>query len=229
MPTYYGPLDVSSSGAALQTSILTSDQAIRTRWGNIRNVNSGSFGEMNYAGNTRSNDYSTTTPTTTNGNFAYTGSGSLAGADQGFLSPNLFNTSIPAGEWTFQMDVTTQNATGGSTRFTGYLFVAVLGIAGFLSVTNIPAYSDAALTTSIRPTTNTVNSTENNTATYSTTFYCDSVNITNGYLFFQVWNEIVTSTTQRVALDLEDNPNNFNDIGVALIAPDPRRRVFVIS
>ena len=109
------------------------------------------------------------------------------------------------------------------------MFVATLGGGGALTTTNIPAYSDAALTTSVRPTTNTVNSSNNNIATYSTTFYCDSVNITDGYLFFQVWNEIVTSTNQRVELELVANPNNFNDVGVALTTPDPRRRVFVIS
>jgi len=229
MPTYYGPLDVNGNGAALQTSILTANQGIRTRWGNIRNVSAGEFGDMRYGSNTRANNYSTTTPTTTNGNFSYNTSGGVSGAEQGFLTPNIVNTSIPAGEWTFQMDVTVDRDTGGSTRFTGYLFVATLGGNGQLIPTNIPAYSDAALTTSVRPTTNTVNSTNNNTATYSTTFYCDSVNITDGYLFFQVWNEIVTSTSRRVSLDLEDNPNNFNDVGVALITPDSRRRVFVIS
>jgi hypothetical protein len=176
--------------------------------------------------------YSSTAPTTSNGNFAF---GTISGqvqAQGGFITPPITGT-IPSGQWSFQIDIDISR-TGGSTRFVGFLFKCddeTASSSGNLTATAIPMYSNASLNGQYisAPVSNTVNSTNGTITTYTITWYCDSVSLNNEHLYFQLWNEIVTATSQRVTLEYVSDPNNFNDVGVALITPDARRRVFVIS
>ncbi len=227
MAIWYGDAgsdNTTNSGGALTSSIQTTDSGIDTRW-RIFRQSTNQYGAMDH--DATQGSFSSTTPTTSNGDFSFGTISSQVQANQGYITPPITGT-IPAGQWTFQLDIT-DNDIGGAVRFVGFLFKCsdeTASSSGTLTATHIQEYSNSGLTTTTTPTTNSITA-ANSTQTASTSFYCDAVTLSSEHLFFQLWCQI--TSTGRTNFKVETDPTAFNDIGVALITPDPKRRIFVIS
>jgi len=194
--------------------------------------------------------FTSTVPTTTNGNFTYTQGASTGEVRpvQGFCSLPSDGTyrSIPSGQWTINQEITNRRNGGSAGKFVYCPFKIDVGLLEtgtntFASAgrTPIPMYSDAALTTSISNVVESSEATSIGTTAQncSTTFYTDRVLFDNEILFIQVWWKVTTSNTNSISsrlyyanggnvsfvrADYEEAPFNIE-------SPDFKRKRFVIS
>ena len=233
--------DAYNSGA-LQTAVQTGNSnQLSTGW-DTRRENAGQYSpQINRERQTR-NTFTSTTPTTTNGNFGYTTDPGVVQPEQGFITPAFDALNLPSGQWTINQEIRTSSSSGNSAgRFVYFLFKvpSPATSSGTFSATAIPMYSDAALTTQISgPVQSSVATSIGTTAQKCSTTFCTDRNFLDiEHFYLQVWWEITTRNNNRNSAEIY-YANGSSSTGTSLTytndpfnieSPDFRRKRFVIS
>lgn len=231
-------------GGALQTAVQTGNSSeVNTGW-NTRRVNSGNYSQQINGQRSGTGTFSSTTPSTTNGNFNYTVTNGVVSVTQGFITPSFDALNLPSGQWTINQEIRTEitnrNAAG---RFVYFLFKvgSPATSSGTFSATAIPMYSDAALTSQISgPVTSSEATNIGSTAqNCSTTFYTDRIFLELEHFYLQVWWEITNRENNRQgsriyyangASGQDDNVTlSYNNDPFNVESPNFKRKRFVIS
>lgn len=229
---------------ALQTGVQTGNSSENATGWNTRRQNSGEYSLQINGTRQGQNSFSSTTPTTTNGNFNYTVTNGVVSVTQGFITPSFDALNLPSGQWTINQEIRTESNSGGAAgRFVYFLFKvpSPATSSGTFSATAIPMYSDAALTTQISGPVQSSEATSIGTTAQncSTTFYTDRIFLEVEHFYLQVWWEITNRVTSRnsariyyangatgiddeVTLAYTNDPFNIE-------SPEFKRKRFVIS
>jgi len=235
--------DAYDSGA-LQTGFPGNSSENPTGW-NTRRINAGQYSPQINGDRNGTGSFTSTTPTTTNGDFDYTVTNGIVSVTQGFITPVFNALNLPSGQWTINQEIRTQNSTGSAAgRFVYFLFKvpSPATSSGTFSATAIPMYSDAALTTQISGPVQSSEATNigSTAQNCSTTFYTDRTLLELEHFYLQVWWEITNrengGNSSRVyyangATSLSGNQAtlSYTFAPFNIESPDFKRKRFVIS
>jgi len=233
-------------GGALQTAVQTGNSSENWTGWNTRKENAGQYSPQINGSRNSTGSFTSTTPTTTNGDFGYTVTNGIVSVIQGFITPVFDALNLPSGQWTINQEIRTQSQSGGAAgRFVYFLFKvpSPATSSGSFSATAIPMYSDAALTSQISGPVQSSEATSIGTTAQncSTTFYTDRIFLDLEHFYLQVWWEITnretntnasrlyyangaTQTSQGTTTTLSYTNDPFN-----IESPDFKRKRFVIS
>lgn len=233
--------DAYDSGA-LQTGVQTGNTGENATGWNTRRENAGQYSPQINGVEQGRPTFTSTTPTTTNGNFDYTVTNSVVSVTQGFITPIFDALNLPSGQWTINQEIRTEDTSGNSAgRFVYFLFKvpSPATSSGTFSATAIPMYSDAALTTQISGPVQSSEATSIGTTAQncSTTFYTDRIFLEIEHFYLQVWWEITNRNNNRDSATVY-YANGSSSTGTTLTytndpfnieSPDFKRKRFVIS
>lgn len=231
-------------GGALQTAVQTGTSSeVNTGW-NTRRLNSGNYSQQINGQRSGTGSFSSTTPTTTNGNFNYTVTGGVVSVTQGFITPSFDDLNLPSGQWTINQEIRTE-ATNRSAagRFVYFLFKvgSPATSSGAFSATAIPMYSDAALTSQISGPVESSEATNigSTAQNCSTTFYTDRIFLEIEHFYLQVWWKITNRENNRTGSRIyyangatgqdDDVTLSYTNDPFNVESPNFKRKRFVIS
>ena len=195
-----------------------------SRW-DLRRSSTGQYGALIWDDVVKGT-WTSTTPTTTNGNF---NANNTDGAQQGWIT-EPFTRSIPAGNWTFEIDIFCDRNTGHDGRFVAFFFKAPSNASSMSSstCTAITMYDPTSTTTAFTGPAPGLTGTNIGTTIQSgdIEWYSNRILLENERLFVQIWWEIIQRTSDSG--DLRIDPSRWTN-PPRLISPDFKRKRFVIS
>ena len=231
-------------GGALQTGVQTGNSSENSTGWNTRRENAGNYSAQINGTRQEPNTFSSTTPTTTSGNFNYTVTNGVVSVTQGFITRSFDDLNLPSGQWTINQEIRTESNGGAAAgRFVYFLFKvgSPATSPGTFSATAIPMYSDAALTSQISGPVQSSEATNIGTTPQncSTTFYTDRIFLELEHFYLQVWWEITNRENARNQSRLyyangATGPDNsvtlaYTNDPFNVESPDFKRKRFVIS
>ena len=233
-------------GGALQNTVQTGNSnEDGTAW-NTRRRNANQYSPQINATEQGRATFTTTVPTTSNGNFNYTQSGGVVSVTQGFITEKFNSLNLPSGQWTINQEVQTLNNRSAAGRFVYFLFKvpnpATSSGSFSSSAVAIPMYSDAALTTQISGPVESSEATNIGTTSQncSTTFYTDRIFLEEEHFYLQVWWKITNRENNRNGSLIHYSNGAFDTAGdntrmtfttapFNIESPEFKRKRFVIS
>jgi len=232
-------------GGALQNTVQTGNSSENgTSW-NTRRENANQYSPQINGTEQSRGTFTTTAPTTSNGNFSYTVTGGVVSVTQGFITENFRALNLPSGQWTINQEVQALNNRSAAGRFAYFLFKVpspATSSGSFGSSGAIPMYSDAALTTQISGPVESSEATNIGTTSQncSTTFYTDRIFLEEEHFYLQVWWKITNRENNRNGSLIHYSNGAFDTAGdntrmtfttapFNIESPEFKRKRFVIS